>query len=245
MVRKFKGLPPVEPKITGPIALVDMNPVAYANDLTDKEVRESLKDKHPNPEEFAANMPPMPEMEGLGRYRMSKNADKSHRLENLRRSTTNLVPEMIKKIGELDLVDKDAFEELASERSSDASSLNSASYSPGLYFDARRGSIVQRGFSPSPLSSTGVSWGAKLTRQKSEPTGGEPHKRNLNPRSASIAKSELSTPLKNISQGGGGAFDTVKKIQKPCVFDDSGDADEAIASDDEDDWTRHRLVFGR
>ena len=240
MVRKFKGLPPLakEPK-KAPLAIVDMNPVIHANDHTDADIRRSYSNLE-NGEEFAANMPAMPEMVGVGRYRMAVNVIKQDQVASLRRTVSDLDPSLVTAIGELGIVDKDIFQDVVSENGSEASSPRPTTPAPFEYFDKRRGSVVKCGFSPSSMSTSYNSGDGALPnrRKSSSATSGEVDP-NVRVRQYSNTKSELSSPLRTISELA--ALDTAR-VEKPCVFGEHGDPDSAVASDEEDDWADETML---
>ena len=202
----------------------------------------------------------MPQMSGFGRFRRSIDATPEWQMEHLDRHFSDCRGLYVNQFGDhppagLDLPSWRMYRaqhsrtaSAASSRSSDAGRYPTV---PEEYLDMKTGTRISRGFCPSTTSSANSSF----------KEGYGCHRRNSNLSSLSMTspasdvdqkfarRPSRSAPSRRVSQQGstvsmsglGSIMETqesltqpLRKIEKPCEFDDAGNSENAVASDDDD-----------
>ncbi|KAI1616300.1 hypothetical protein EDD36DRAFT_131819 [Exophiala viscosa] len=198
---------------------------------------------------------PMPEMIGFGRYRRSINAPTDWQLERAVRSLHDMKGIIIDHLGDCpplgmgDDVWRD-YKAQHSRASSFASSHSSHSHTTATeYLDKSTGTKVSRGFCASTSSSAASSCrdGRSETRRDSNMsttsmtslnTEGDVKLRRRSGRMSPFSRHASTTsisPLAVISELQENASKAPRKVQKPCAFDEDGNNESAVASDDDDE----------
>lgn len=264
LVRKYKGLPAEDPKPPmAPLSAFELPPDLTANTLTQDDLRRAYSATNArDPKEFDVNMPALPEMEGVGKYRMAKNASDQHRISHLRRATSDLGPQMVDEIADLSIVDPQLLRAAASRPPSPTSSSIRMTKSvpikppsPAKYVEYvdhhRSGSLVQRGFSPSTSSSLSSSLNEGIRRrnrkyssvsESSVSSEGEPRSRRKMARQGSIPMVESgSSPLRAIKEDADPSTEPTEafpSLRSPKKYLE----DSAVLSDGEEDATGRAIV---
>lgn len=200
----------------------------------------------------------MPEMTGFGRYRCSVNAPAEWQFERAVRSLHDMKGIIVDHLGDCPPLGMDAdvwrdYRAQHSRASSFASSHSSHSavgHSVATeYLDAATGTKVSRGFCASTTSSAASSLkdgtsesrrdsNLSKTSMTSTSSNGDTkpmrRSRRISPLSRHASTTSIS-PLAVISELQEIASKAPRKIEKPCTFDESGNNDNAVASDDDDE----------
>ncbi|KAL2430612.1 hypothetical protein ABEF95_011899 [Exophiala dermatitidis] len=217
-------------------------------------------------------LPPLPQMTGFGRYRRAVNASVEWQLEHLHHNLHDMGAVIVNHLGDcppagLDPETWQGYRARHSRASSTASSRSSSSgpavTTPAVeYLDTATGTRVSRGFFPSATSSAASSLkdGSGYYRRDSnmsKPNSTSPasdgdtkYKRRPVSRGSPYRHTSTTSmsPLTAISETQEAHHYVPRKIEKPCEFDEDGDAENAVASDDDDefdcDWTDMLEVGG-
>lgn len=203
-----------------------------------------------------AALPPLPEMEGIGRYRMAKNISEGGKISNLRRAMSDMSPQMVEQVANLGLAEPRLVREAASRPPSPKSSFrvsNSAPTPPPNppryleYIDRRRGSLVQRGFSPSSSPSISGSAtegfglrsrnGSAVSMTSMSSDGDSSFRRKVARQEPNPMLHSGSRPIRTMDQ-----VTSPPEIAASARIRESDLMGSAIASDDEDGENREALL---
>ena len=191
-------------------------------------------------------------LRGIGKYRMSVNADPEHQLNYLHRTMSDLTNQMVQHLGDFNIsgADPSVWRQYQKSRtesmtSSASSQSSNSQLSPRECFDPKRRVNVTRGFTPSLISSTSSSAGDDQSSHyrkdstlsmTSVSSDGESRHRRRKSRQPSLPVSDNSagSPLTTITENPD-ADKSQQKIARPCKFDIAANTDSAVESGDEDD----------
>lgn len=234
-------------------------PDITARDLTPEELKRNYScDNFWNVKEQP--LPPMPQMTGFGRYRRAVDASAQWQLEQIHRSLQDmggLSGLVINHLGDCPPagLDPDTWREYRAQHSRASSIASSRSSGSGFmmgsaseYLDTNTGTRVYRGFSSSTTSSAASSLrensvhyrrdsGLSKASMTSPSSDGDVRRGHRSSRSSPyrLPSAPSMSHLTSISEMHEAVPNVLRKIEKPCEFDESGDTENALASDDEDD----------
>jgi len=220
-------------------------------------------------------LPPMPQMRGFGRYRRSVDAPVEWQMEHLDRHFSDVKGLIVNHLGDnppagLDQHSWRMYRAHHSRTNSAASSRSSDRDRPNTvaeeYFDIKTGTRVSRGFCASTTSSANSSFkeGSSHYRRDSNLSSLSMTSPNSDIDQKYTCRTSRSAQFgRRVSQQGSSVsmiglaaiqetqetgLQPIRKLEKPCVFDDVGNTESAVASDDDEDneldWTDMLEVGG-
>ncbi|KAK5051407.1 hypothetical protein LTR84_003059 [Exophiala bonariae] len=239
---------------------LDGPPDITARDLTHEELKRNYSqgnvwNVHEQP------LPPMPQLSGFGRFRRSIDATTEWQMEHLDRHFADCKGLFANQFGDLPPagLDLPSWRMYRAQHSRTASAASTRSSEAGRYvtrpeeyLDIKTGTRISRGFCPSTTSSANSSFkeGYGYHRRDSNlsslsmtsPTSDVDQKfvrRTSRPASSRRVSQQGSTAsmsgLGSIMESQEALPQVLRKLEKPCEFDEMGNNENAVASDDDDD----------
>lgn len=221
-----------------------------AIDLSDEEIKRNYStDNVWDP--YVQKIPPLLPCAGIGKYRMSIAADPDWQVEMVKQKMACVTPQFVNQMAEVKLggAHDTVWQRLASEqnsRSSSFGSLKSSNSKSSLGYLAEstnisNGTRITRGFVPSLPSSasSSIKDAQSHSRRSSETSVSSPVSDKSS--KAPLSRSNRLLPpltmksLSTIKEMHNMTDVPYRKVERPCKFDENGDTDNALASDDEDE----------